>query len=121
MGSAGLLGLRLFRVGGRSMAPAIEPGAVVLVRGYGRRRPRPGDICVFRAREGGLMLKRIAACIEGGAFRVAGDSALSAPSVDIGPVAAQALLGRVLLTLRPRWRRRAAHGGRQRARGVDKP
>ena len=97
-----LLGLRLARVRGHSMAPAIPDGAYVLLRSYGgKRHPRHGDICVFRTVHGQRMIKRVIQKNDGGDFAVRGDGGGSAPGTDIGPVAEQDMPGRVILTLRP--------------------
>ncbi len=85
------------------MAPTLDAGAYVLLRRYsGRRRPQRGDICVFRTSTGQLMIKRVRREIGPGRFEVRGDGALSAPGIDIGPVAGQDMLGRVVFTLRSR-------------------
>ena len=97
-----LFGLRLYRVRGHSMAPTMAHGTYLLLRLYGkRRRPRRGDICVFRTAQGQTVIKRLASPMGGGCFRVRGDSSLSAPGIDFGPVAERALIGRVILTSRP--------------------
>ncbi len=98
-----MFGLRLFRIRGHSMAPTLDAGAYVLLRHYSDSRPRrQGDICVFRTSAGQMMIKRVRREIGPGRFEVRGDGALSAPSVDIGPVAAQDMFGRVVFTLRSR-------------------
>ena len=85
------------------MAPTMAHGAYLLLRAYGRaRRPQRGDICVFRTTQGQAVVKRLASPLGGGCFRVCGDSPLSAPGIDFGPVAEHALIGRVILNLRPR-------------------
>jgi phage repressor protein C with HTH and peptisase S24 domain len=97
-----LLGLRLARVCGHSMAPTIPDGAYVLLRTYGRRRrPRPGDICMFRSDDERRMIKRLTRQTDEGRFSLRGDGALSAPEIDLGSVAEQDMLGRVLFVIRP--------------------
>ncbi len=98
-----MFGLRLFRIRGHSMAPTLDAGAYVLLRRYSDSRPpRQGDICVFRAATGQMMIKRVRREIGPGRFEVRGDGALSAPSIDLGPVSTQDMAGRVVFTLRPR-------------------
>ncbi len=55
--------LRPFRVAGRSMAPTLRDGSVVLVdrTAFLWRAPRRGDLVVFRSPEWGLAVKRVVA------------------------------------------------------------
>lgn len=85
------------------MAPTIAHDTYLLLRLYGRaRHPRRGDICVFQTAQGQTVVKRLASPMGGGCFRVRGDGPLSVPGTDLGPVAERALIGRVILNLRPR-------------------
>lgn len=85
------------------MAPAVAHGAYLLLRTYGpTRRPRRGDICVFRTAQGQTVVKRLASPLDGGCFRVCGDGPLSAPGIDFGPVTERALIGRAILAMQPR-------------------
>ncbi len=97
-----LFGLRFCRVRGHSMAPTLDEGAYVLLRRHSTRRPpRPDDICVFRAAAGQTMIKRLVRETSPGSFEVRGDGPLSAPSIDLGPVATKDMVGRVVFTIRP--------------------
>ncbi len=97
-----MFGLRFCRVRGHSMAPTLSEGAYVLLRQYSaRRRPRPDDICVFRATSVQTMIKRVVRETSPGYFEVRGDSALSAPSIDLGPVSVSDMVGHVVFTIRP--------------------
>jgi signal peptidase I len=100
-------------VDGRSMLPLLRPGSVVLVLrcAYGLRlpgsggyllrwgEPRPGDVVVATSpRDGRPVVKRIASLAPEGAFVLLGDnSPESVDSREYGPVAFDALRGRVLL------------------------
>ncbi len=97
-----MFGLRFCRVRGHSMAPTLSEGAYVLLRQYSAgRRPRPDDICVFRAASGQTMIKRLIRETEPGRFEVRGDGPLSAPSFDLGPVSVNDMVGHVVFTIRP--------------------
>ena len=85
------------------MAPTIADSNYLLLRVYGRtRRPQRGDICVFHTAQGQTVVKRLAQDLSDGRFRVRGDGPLSSPGTDLGSVAERALIGRVILNLRPR-------------------
>ncbi len=47
------------------------------------------------------MIKRVIRETSPGYFEVRGDSALSAPSIDLGPVSVNDMVGRVIFTIRP--------------------
>lgn len=94
-----MLGFALVRVGGHSMWPTLADADVVLVRRYGaRRRPRVGDVAVFRSNDGRLLVKRLVGR-DGAGFRVRGDDVRSMTAVDLGPVAASRLDGYVVARL----------------------
>jgi hypothetical protein len=48
------------------------------------------------------MIKRLVRQMRDGRFSVRGDGALSVPSVDLGQLAANDIIGRIVLTIRPR-------------------
>ena len=82
------------------MAPLLADGDYVLLKRYGKSRsPRTGDVvCV--ARKGELtLIKRLGERLEDGRFRLTGDAASSAPSVDLGLVDVNALIGRAVISI----------------------
>ncbi len=87
------------------MRPALEPGdRLLVVRG---RRPRPGDVvAVAEPREGGrLVVKRVAE-VDGAGVTVLGDNAgASTDSRHYGPVAPGAVRGRAVWRYWPESRR----------------
>ena len=83
------------------MAPTIEPDAYLLLLAYRSRRPQRGDICVFDTSIGEPVVKRLAQKWDDERFRVCGDSPLSVPGIDLGPVEANALIGRAIFVLQP--------------------
>ena len=95
-----ILGWRVIRVRGASMAPALRSGDLVL----GRRFRRPpgscsvGSIACIQHQGLGLIIKRLIAYDEDG-FRLRGDGATSAPSMDLGVVRPEQILGRVVWRL----------------------
>lgn len=80
------------------MAPLLANGDHVLLKRYGKyRRPRSGDVACI-AREGEPMLiKRLSGPSEDGRFRLSGDAASSAPSIDLGPAADHEIVGRAVV------------------------
>ena len=99
--------LRLVVVDGDSMRPALEPGDRLLVLSL---PPRVGDIVAVRHR-GRTIVKRVAAIADDGdRVDVLGDNAAaSTDSRTFGPVAREAILGRVVYRYAP-----AARAGRVR-------
>lgn len=87
------------------MRPALEPGdRLLVVRG---RRPRPGDVvAVVEPREGGrLVVKRVAE-VDGSGVTVLGDNAgASTDSRHYGPVAPGSVRGRAVWRYWPESRR----------------
>ena len=96
---------------GESMAPAIKPGAVLLVCRvyYGIRmplslsyifrwgKPREGDVVVFYTPMGDIAVKRCREILPGDVFTVLGDNAShSYDSRSYGPVSNNNIIGRVL-------------------------
>jgi nickel-type superoxide dismutase maturation protease len=84
-------------VAGRSMLPALAPGDFLLVWRWPRPRPRVGALVVVDLPDRPLGVKRLVRWTADGAAWVEGDNPLeSTDSRVFGPVAAQALRGRVL-------------------------
>ena len=96
---------------GESMAPAIKPGAVLLVCKvfYGIKlpgtiaytlrwgNPREGDIVVFHTPLGEIAVKRCIEILPGNEFYALGDNAShSYDSRDYGPVSNDNIIGRVM-------------------------
>lgn len=101
MGAMALIPLGLADVEGPSMVPTLRDGDVVLVWWGGR--PRPGAVVVLRVpgAEGTTAVKRISRRTPAG-WEVLGDNPLaSTDSRHYGAVARTAILGRVLLRVRP--------------------
>lgn len=94
---------RLVVVRGESMAPTLRDGDRLVVR-VGRR-PVPGDLVVFRARdvvpesEPALMVKRVARVAPDGSVVVRGDNARSQDSRHFGGVPGESIVG----VVRRRW------------------
>ncbi len=110
------LPLGLADVSGGSMAPSLRHGDVVLVR-YGAR-VRPGDVVLARRpdRPSLVLLKR-AVRRAGHGWWLEGDApAASTDSRHFGPVPDAAVLGRVLLRVRPPGPVRRQPAARRRAR-----
>jgi nickel-type superoxide dismutase maturation protease len=109
--AAGLSGLRWRRVvvEGDSMLPTLEPGDRLLVLA-GRRAPVGSLVALADPRDPGrVLVKRVAAWRHGG-VEVRGDNpAASTDSRHFGPVAAEALLGRVVRRYAPAGRRGPVH------------
>lgn len=97
--------LKLVRVSGRSMSPALEDGdLVVLVTGG--RSLAAGDVACFRHPDLGLIVKRISAI--GGdppRYRLGSENALGSESDHLGDLPASAIVGRAVLRLTPLPRR----------------
>jgi signal peptidase I len=96
---------------GTSMAPAIKPGAVLLISRlvYGFRipwkdcyllrwsAPREGDVVVFYTPAGDLAVKRCKAVMDKDEFVALGDNSLqSYDSRSYGPVPLDRIIGKVL-------------------------
>ena len=93
-------------VGGRSMAPTLEPGDRVLVDlwTYRSRSPRMGEIVLLEGPEGLMMVKRVEELVglSGTKALVSGDNqATSRDSRDFGPVPVEAIRGRVIFRYWP--------------------
>lgn len=97
-----LIGFRIYRVKGDSMMPTVDSGSYIVLRPYSeRRRPSVGDICVFNSAANRLVVKRLVLRTNAIDFRVAGDNAASAPSIDLGSVSEHELKGRVIFKWSP--------------------
>lgn len=90
------------RVSGPSMRPTLPPGRTVLFnpRAYSASGPKPGEIVVLEhpdpARQGMLLVKRVAEIAPGGAVVVVGDDpSASTDSRHYGPVSPERVRGRV--------------------------
>jgi len=96
---------------GNSMEPAIRSGSVLVVNRmqYGIRfpgqqgylirwaAPRQGEVVVFYAPSGSIVVKRCSGGDEAGVFMAQGDNSLrSYDSRSYGPVSADATIGKVL-------------------------
>ncbi len=106
LGGLAALGLGLIRVRGRSMAPTLADGDYVLVRRPGRRGAltvRTGDVVCVRRPGLPMMIKRLGARDgASGRFALSGDGIGSMPSVDLGTVAGDEVLGRAVLVISAR-------------------
>lgn len=91
-----LFGWRIVRIWGRSMEPMLHPDSFALFRPT--RRVRQGDIVLVDHAEFGLIVKQVDR-IAGGHFRLTGLSPLSTTTDRMGPVPADRVLGRHVLTL----------------------
>ena len=86
------------------MAPALRHGDQLLVDVRRLRRPlRVGDVVVVRLPERPLSVKRVTRLEADGGVWVEGDNSFgSTDSRDLGAVAADAVIGRVLLRIWPK-------------------
>lgn len=108
--------LKLVRIRGRSMSPAVEDGDLVLLRtldAAGAGALAIGDVACFRHPDLGLVIKRIAAK-DGDSrhFRLASENILGSESDALGELPASALVGRAIWRLTPlprRIERRSGH------------
>ncbi|WP_246060853.1 S24/S26 family peptidase [Nocardioides dongxiaopingii] len=93
--------LRMVRVRGRSMLPALRPGDRLLV--LGRRGPRPGDVVVARFPDGTAVVKRVAERRGSGWWLLSDNAAEGlADSRARGAVGDDAVLGVVAWRIWPR-------------------
>ncbi|WP_422368591.1 S24/S26 family peptidase [Pelagibius sp.] len=92
-----MLGWRIARVGGDSMAPGLKAGDYVIAR-KSRSMPVPGDVVLVRHSALGLIVKRVLRLDQTGCCILSGDNALSMSSDMIGSVAPAMIAGVV------RWR-----------------
>lgn len=81
--------LRIIRVAGSSMAPRFMPDDYVMTasRAVRKNRLNQGDICVFKTKRYGTMIKRIASCDNN--RRIAffeGENPMSITTEEIGAV-----------------------------------
>ncbi|PHS24701.1 MAG: peptidase S24 [Methylophaga sp.] len=89
----------IFKVQGDSMYPSLSAGDfVVTCRFY--RKLAIGDLVVFKHKNYGRLIKRIADVASSGALRLAGENDASVNSQQIGWVAKHDLLGLVLFKIR---------------------
>ena len=86
--------MRLFRVRGESMSPALRPGDIVWLS---RRTPRVSDVVVVDHPRFGVIVKRL-----GADGQLAGDGAESTDEARLGRLADCALLGVARLAITPR-------------------
>ncbi|WP_292636582.1 S24/S26 family peptidase [Novosphingobium sp.] len=90
----------LVRVRGRSMLPTLREGDYILLRRCGRWfSPGEGDIvCVHRCGEP-MLVKRLGRRAGDGTYALSGDGAASRPSVDLGRVSPEEVVGRAVACL----------------------
>ncbi len=97
--------LRILRVSGDSLSPEYREGDFVVLATlpFLLRHLKPGDVIVFQDAHYGTLIKRVERLeADGGIFAV-GTHPLSLDSRRLGPVAPQAVTGRVLWHIpRPR-------------------
>ncbi len=98
--------LARFRVEDDSMSPNLEPGDYVVVNrlAYRFRPPLTGDVVVVRDPDvpGRFLVKRIFQISPEGLVGLQGDNAArSRDSRAFGPVGKEAIIGKMLLRLRP--------------------
>jgi nickel-type superoxide dismutase maturation protease len=99
-----------------SMSPSLQPGdRVVVLQSSWSRRPRVGDVVVFREPDAHLTfaVKRIVGIECDRKLSVRGDNTnASRDSREYGPVAPELLVGRVIYRYLPAERRGRISGGR---------
>lgn len=79
-----MFGLRLVRIRGRSMEPALYDGDLAIGRGL--LRLRVGQVVLVDLPGVGFSVKRLVPGAQQGRFGLQGDSPLSAPTVDMPQV-----------------------------------
>jgi nickel-type superoxide dismutase maturation protease len=91
--------LRVIRVTGESLSPEYGEGDYVVLTTipFFLNRIRVGDVIVFRHPEVGVMIKKVSAFEAGeGGYLVSGMHAHSVDSRQFGPVAREAVIGKVI-------------------------
>jgi nickel-type superoxide dismutase maturation protease len=90
--------LRLFKVTGKSLQPNYYEGDFVLVSKipFWVRRPRPGDIVVFRHPRFGMMIKRVERVTPKQDLFVSGTHATSNDSDNFGVIPFTSVIGKVV-------------------------
>lgn len=89
--------LRIMKVTGRSMLPALYPGAFVLVLGPAKWALEVGDIVVFHCPTRGRLIKRILSIEPQKGYFVGGDNvAESISAAEIGWVTRRQIIGKVI-------------------------
>lgn len=84
------------------MSPSLRDGDYVVLRRYGRtRKPGSRDVVVYTQPGGPTRIKRLANREADTRFSVQGDGPLSAPSVDLGLVPIDWMIGKVIHVIRP--------------------
>ena len=76
---------KIFKVSGDSMSPTIVDGDYVIARKF-KTKPVNGSIAVIQHPSLGRLIKRINFANQAGEILVSGDSDLSTPSEEIGPL-----------------------------------
>ena len=93
-----MFGLSLYRVRGRSMAPTLSPGDILVLR---KREPGVGEIAVLRHPRLGTIVKRV---MEQG--KLSGDGVESTSTAELGNTTDCDVVGTAILAVTPRGFRR---------------
>lgn len=100
MNDRGWFSWRIIRVRGRSMIPTLEDGNHILLKRYGRfGRPWKGDVACIRRGDGPMLIKRLGARDGHGRFGLSGDSAASAPAINLAHASERETVGRAVFHL----------------------
>ncbi|MEL7450511.1 MAG: S24/S26 family peptidase [Pseudomonadota bacterium] len=94
-------GVRVVRIQGDSMAPALLSGDVGVFIQYRSRflRPKRGHVALIDHPRLGMIVKRVTGFRENNEVDVRGDASTSTPAIDLGPLPANRVWGRLLLRL----------------------
>lgn len=94
--------LRILRVMGASLSPAIQDGDYVLVVTLPilKRRLKPADVVAFHHPDYGILIKRIASIAGDDRLYVTGTDPASVDSRTFGPIHRREVIGKVIWHIR---------------------
>ena len=92
-----LCGMRIVKVIGRSMEPALPRDSFAVF--WRAKQPRAGDIVLADHPEFGRIIKKVIA-VENGKLSLAGTSAESTPAARLGRIGKDRVLGRLLFKIK---------------------
>lgn len=91
--------LRILRVQGDSMRPALQADDFVLVATMWRR-PQPQRLIVVQHPEYGVIIKRVLSCHADGTCWLSSDNAAGTTTQQLGEIRPEHIIGRVLYCVR---------------------
>lgn len=97
-----MLGMKIWKVRGQSMAPIIPPGCFILATKWLNLFPvRVGQRLVIDHPKYGIIVKTVACVDKNGLIWSKGENMESLPVEQLGPVSKQQVLGRVIRIFKP--------------------